>query len=1520
MLKEFESNVTFLIPQFGSIFIVTGVCSSTPHIQENVATLFIRDNNLQKAVIKIVIVGCESNKHEIDILLKKINTNMYVGVKGRVEKLAKEDDVVNEDCCKMFKLVINDSDDHALFAEETKPPMIKRQLLQLWWPDGSEIANSIYVSGALDKASEKNKLTRLVDQILQYVVAFKNSFDGEIFVEIIGGEVDNGKIRQWCEKVSTAIGCLKPEANEGVEIWHDIQEAYQHAHINKCFVCVLPLCNDSSRTICWIHVPKGEGQVYYRNHSDVYAFKRVGATTVTMNYANLSSELKHLADSSIDPVFEEDEQDEKRCNSQEEYTILDKIKTENQHREFKMIFGGNPVETIRKRYLARYACAFLNLAGRDGGKIFFGVQEDKELKIGHIVGVVLQTKEREDLREATVKTLTYFYPPVSRRQYHIKFHSVRVPSKLIVKDTGGNSYIMIKVRMEGGQSADYIGRSEELGTKLPTFIQNELKAKICSAVVPIGDECFFVVATEQAFALGNLTELVKQFVENNSKKFELQTINETELNTILKTIYVMELNVTDPSLYRFHMTRAIDTHVFIKDKKQLCLSKLTIENLMHRFKLDSTSEFNIDKFLKDVNNFSPENPHILVASPFHLPENERDLYGLGIPNLTLIIDLDQQPGHLYQIFSNMKANLKTPQDSKLDCWLAVRENSEDENSLPEASPAEWNERHRSHVKELLKKNLKATVKASRLNVIVLWDEGHQTLVEMLRAILKDVINLNENDSTVITFVCATPKASSDIRSRIIVPFQESDWNIICNVHVASPFVLTRFLSLKLPSPYCRAEDDYQVPHRILFPYWGSQIIPQILPEQLRQKLSNCIEVMYLTKVSESDEQSLNEERRNFFSGSAITNDGLHDNIAIQRKEMHHFDEHFKTLSRDNMSHVSYIIVKADRGAGSTTMCLQFLYKQHRFYPCAQLIEIKNGLVSHIEEMNKKTKLPLILFVDTNIAFSRNFFVFKKDVESRSVKIIFILIQPADASCDRLGQNLYKVELSRGLDENEKEQLVKRITKLAKGKEKKLLKFKEKARRDNTPRTFAHFSLLAFGSEFKGLEQYVKFRLTRADERQKIILAFLSLTHVYTDYSLPASALARFLNKKKVILEKELDDKYLQELLSLRAVDSDSRRISSHEVAKEILKQLSNASSGDDQYWTYIKDVSVTMARHVLSKYITTKEIDRLTRKLFVTGEHESENFSQLIRTMRDARPDTARDTLNELVEVFDEKERHSSMRAHLRAHLAKYRMIQYNHFVEAKTLIEAAIDEQKQDSFLHHIHGDIIRLYVLDLLGKMRKKEDMEIILSYAEQSSKCFKFVRSKRPHMSHGYIFDARMRIAVIEACIKLMGGENFSFVDYLIERIDEIKESDDEDISRNLRYLLSLISDTHECLDERCIDFDQKEEWKKTFLCDIGDLTRLFTKLEQESSFIGSAWLPDILVQTQILHHALEIEKKVSSRQEIEFKNYNPHSKFGNRLMKLWIRYSHQLLSVPNLQEVEKRVDEWRNREASPQAEFY
>ena len=1592
--QDFQNDNSPIPQLIGSVITVTGACSSALHVRKNIATLFIRDDLRGAASfhnkIKIVITRNERNKHEINNLLEDLSTDMLVGVKGRVEKLDEEDDDVNSDGCKTlnFKLVI-DSDDHVLFSMETIPPKLTRQLSQSWWPSHalSETGNVLNLKVGDILACNDLKMVYCAantsyQEILQYVVAFKNTFDGDIFVgvkengEITGMELSSGQVKNWCEKVSMAIEKLLPRCNEGADICYNIEEAIDYVDRRRCFVCALSLYNGNSRRIFWIHVPKGEARVYFIKESDVHAFKRIGAENRRItNYEHLFYDLESLASRRIEPIPEEDydeeddEQEKEKSTSQEKYRVLKEVRHEIQGLEFKMIFGDNPIKTIQQKYLGPYACGFLN---SEGGSIFFGMEEDEQTKISHIVGIVVPMEERKQLIDTTVETLRNFYPPVSRNQFQIQFHPVRVPSDCIVRDKGeGKMYAMIT------------GPGDEIGKKWPKVIKNIKKSGNNTAVIPIRMQRFCVVATKQTFDSENITDVLEDFVKQNPK-FKLLKISETDLNAILKNLCVVELKI-NRSPYPIHMEKPIDTYVFKTDgEKPLCLDEQNLSwiDLMHRFRIDFSSEFNVNQFLEHVKNFdNAGNSYILVTSPFNFPENERDLYGLVIPRWTLTIDLDQQlkqPGHLYHIFQTLNDRyqperdryLKTPGDSQLDlnpdhavCWLAARGYQEDQNSLSEKNHAKWNRTHRSNLRELLNEELKTSIKPNCLNVVVLWDEGHDKLVESLRTILEDLVSLNGDYSTVITFVCATPKASLDITNKVMVALQEDNWDIISKerVFVAPPYVLARFLSLKLPSPY-RPEDDYQVPHKKYFSSGGAQIIPQVLPQQLRQNLAGRIDVMYMKKGRKHDEEKLNKERRDFFSGSTITIDGLYGNIAIRRTKIDELEKHFRTLAHDKKSQVSLIFVKVDRGAGSTTLCLQFLYEQHRSYPCAQLIEIKDGLVSHIDEINKKTKLPLVLFVDENIAHLPDFLDFKKEVEHRKVNVIFILIEPAEAFFDNdalkrkvrgqqktrtksardsflYGPSLYKeVELRRGLDHREMEQLVNVLTELTKGKRKELLKFKENALKDKKPRTFAEFSLLAFGSEFKGLQKYVKFRLDRADKRQQDILAFLSLTHVFTDYSLSASTFTHFLDKKTVLLEKEMEDKYLQELLSPRAEGSDSRRISFHEVAKEILKQLSATSttvSGDDPYWNYIKNVSVKMAKHVLSKYITSKKIDRLTRKLFVTSEYESEKFSFLIRTMRVKNPDTARDTLKELLEVFSGKEKQSSIRAHLRAHLAKYHMMQYQNFVEAKTLIETAIGEQGDDSLLHHIHGDIIRLQVVVLESKLKTRDDMETIVFYARESSECFELVRSKRPHMSHGYMSDAMVRISVMKAGIKLMKGKIVSFVDYLIERINEIKEMGE--LAPNSRYLLSLISDAYDYLDERVIDFEQREKWKEIFLECIGDLnnlTRLCDKIQQDRDCCSlidcSTWLGEILLQIHILHNALVIENKDLSPHEIESKlrkleEFGFHSKFGDRFMKFWIRYSRQRLTVPNLLEVKRRVNEWsskmkKKRIATPQAEFY
>ena len=869
----------------------------------------------------------------------------------------------------------------------------------------------------------------------------------------------------------------------------------------------------------------------------------------------------------------------------------------------------------------------------------------------------------------------------------------------------------------------------------------------------------------------------------------------------------------------------------------------------------------------------------------------------------------------------------------------------------------------------MKAELPRCVNPNRLNIVVLWGDGYSSLVDSLRTILEDIISIN-GYRTAVTFVCSTPEVQLEIKG-LVQQLQKSYWQIISTdrVYVAPPYVLSRHLSYKLPSPY-QSEDDYQVPHSKRY---GTkyETFPDILPPGLRQNISSYLQMMYMKKERKPDKHNLDDKRKKFYSGMKITDFGLRNKFGIEREKMGELEREFKGLTSDKKSHVSILCLKVDRGAGSSTLCLQFLYKHHEQYPCAYLLEIGDNIshiLSCIRDINNVTRLPLLLFVDEEISHPQDFLDFTKElVECRNINVILLLIIPAEVpkttgsirmknitDSSTLRTCPFKlVELRRELTGTEMETLTEHLVHIKKEKKivEKLNKLKNRAINEKGYRTFAHFGLTAFGQEFLGLEQFVELRLNIANDKQKTVLSFLSLVHIYTDSHLPASALCRFLETKKTVnLENEFQDHYLRELLSPAADKNDSRRISFLEVAEEILAQLATAKSGgvaDKRlYWIFIKDTAVEFAKQVLSVYIKTTSIDRLTRRLFVTSEYdENEKFSSLIRAMKDAScQDIARDTLTELKDVF---QKHPSFRAHILAHLAKYYMIVAKDFESARPKIEEAIKDQPDDPLLRHIHGDIILRHV-KALKKKPGKIDMDTIVTYAKESSDSFKFVRRKRSRDSHGYISDAMVRIIVMQAAMKYQAGElpddipaDISFVDYLVNRLNEIRVRGDRIITKQERYLISLIPKAHKFLFAGVRDdSEHQEDWKRQFLKCIGPLSSnlqmLCSKIREVKNIFhdvrdeNSMWLFKVLSNIQSVNDRFDIDSGSLTPEQIEERIKEMEEcaevlNYPETLMKWWIKYRRTGKNIPNLDEVKKKVKGWlygrkRHNRSCTDAQYY
>ena len=1037
---------------------------------------------------------------------------------------------------------------------------------------------------------------------------------------------------------------------------------------------------------------------------------------------------------------------------------------------------------------------------------------------------------------------------------------------------------------------------------------------------------------------------------NKAKYFQIEDASFEEVETAASDLCVIHLHVR-ASPYPIHLTSPFLT--FCLDQQGTVTEMKPVQVIERFTKRDY--QYDPEKFFRVVNGFEKENTsYVLICSPFCLARPERDLYGIVVPEWAVVLDFDQAPnqeGHLLNIFKplhdlhQVERNIfvKTPLDRRLDlnpsngvCWCAVRGYEDIDKTLSKDGHASWMSSH-GHKMRTLIDQLIGHINPNQLVVVCLWDEGHKELLPSLDFLLQYTFSCW--GPTKVLFVCSNSSTKSEVLSALVEPLERAGFAVKRdNIFVALPHEMARYVGAKLPSPY-RSEDAFQIPRKFYLPE-GERTIPDTLPQTIRQAIKGHLQIMYHNTGAafQSKPEDEDKVREKFYSGSEIDESGLASKIAIEREKMKELKKELKSFLNDKRSHICLTILKAERGAGATTLCLQLLYEYHEKYVCARLLEFYDSLATSIEKINQHSRLPLILFVDSEMAYLQEFNDFKNQAERKSLNLKLLVVESDLLYGQQLSPRkppipsfvgttpVKTVELSRELSSHEVTQLVEqllKIKKISEEKKNKLNDLKERASRDRALRKFAFFSLTIFGKKFTGLQNYVVYRLRQANELQLEILEFLALTHVYTDFLFPVNSLARLAKTDVVLLERIFSNDDVRELLSPpSSTGKNVRRISFVEVAEELLQQ--QAKTYKMSHSLYLKDVALRLAKCALSVPRPSKRIDRITRRLYVTSEYGSEKFSPLVRCMRDEDPDVARDMLRELSEVF---EKGSSVWAHLLAHLAKYYMIEYNEFPNAIPLIEEAVRENKDDVLLHHIHGDLIRLHVQKL--KDQREFSLDEVLRFAIQSSYCFVTVKEKRPLMEHGYSSDALVRKVAMLAAIKSVGGSHF--VDFLKVFLNQREDKETSTpFSQEDKYILSLVPESFANL--RAVPINEyNAKLKDSLLENLGDLDELKVLCEDlKKSTEGSsdeAWVDVVALKTMSLVYSLEVERKPFEPEEADerikiLEELLTKTNHDEESMKIWIRCARLGSKVPSLKSVRSKIDRWlkTTRRRSPNALFY
>lgn len=89
---------------------------------------------------------------------------------------------------------------------------------------------------------------------------------------------------------------------------------------------------------------------------------------------------------------------------------------ETRYHEFKEIKGGKPIDSI-KNACDEYVVAFLN---SEGGRIFWGIRDSDR----YAVGVLLTSRERDELRRVVTNKLNQILPPISPAAHQITLYQL----------------------------------------------------------------------------------------------------------------------------------------------------------------------------------------------------------------------------------------------------------------------------------------------------------------------------------------------------------------------------------------------------------------------------------------------------------------------------------------------------------------------------------------------------------------------------------------------------------------------------------------------------------------------------------------------------------------------------------------------------------------------------------------------------------------------------------------------------------------------------------------------------------------------------------------------------------------------------------------------------------------------------------------------------------------------------------------------------------------------------------------
>lgn len=621
------------------------------------------------------------------------------------------------------------------------------------------------------------------------------------------------------------------------------------------------------------------------------------------------------------------------------------------------------------------------------------------------------------------------------------------------------------------------------------------------------------------------------------------------------------------------------------------------------------------------------------------------------------------------------------------------------------------------------------------------------------------------------------------------------------------------------------------------------------------------------------------------------------------------------------------------GAGGTTVARRILWDLHSRFPCAILHRCEPAeTADRIYHLHSFTGLPILLLIDGSQVVERQSNELFNIVRSRQIPVVLFQVLRRFKSQTEAQRSFYLPTL---LSEKEAWRFSSTFSKAV--PEKRVNLERLVASKDESQRTAFYFGLETFGHNFRGIESYVRARLSNLTDQQRTIVCFLSLAHRYAQRPLRNQVFAQLLGLPKnrgVELKRAIDADALELLVE---VEHETWRTAHDLVAQEVLQQILPPPKTDKRTWKqFLSKWGIDFARFCRGDELSCSlEMLDLAKRTFIyrdnseiigTERTATKNYSQLIEDIpsREGRLEV----LKAVVEMWAEE-------AHFHAHLGRFYAYEIGDFERALECCDRAIQLQdEEDHVLHHMKGMVLRQKLTNLLDEKTKVDGpeplsiseggrfssqflqfLEEATELAQQASNSFERARKTNPEDEYSYVSEAQMLLHLLnyiknqtqDKLLKFLERpstdpylkESLERVEDLLEHVRRTNEGEgDNTYEQECRARLNSLYGRHE---QALQSWDALLNRSDTFHPPLRRQI-IWTYLARRNRSWHSLTLDEVERIVHLLDRNLEEE---------------PHNE---KNLRLWVQAIRVTRNPPSLESIIERVTYWKANSNTLEATYY